>query len=65
MLLLFKSLRFTGVVPGTVAVFLPLQIAGDSTPAAGAALAIALALLALGAAIHASCLWDFAWSYDE
>lgn len=44
MLLLFKNLLFTLIVPGTVAVLLPLRIAGDSTPAAGAALAIVLAL---------------------
>lgn len=60
MRLLAKNLLFTFVVPGTVAVYLPLSIA-DGRPA-GPAIAIAAALVAfaLGLAIYAWCVWDFA-----
>jgi protein-S-isoprenylcysteine O-methyltransferase Ste14 len=60
MTLLLKNLLFTVVVPGTVAVYLPLFIARHRSPASGPAFAIALLLLAVGGAIYAWCLWDFA-----
>ena len=60
MVLLIKNLLFTLVAPGTVAVLGPLLIARDSAPASGIALAIALVLFALGGAIYAWCVWDFA-----
>jgi protein-S-isoprenylcysteine O-methyltransferase Ste14 len=60
MALLLKNLLFTVLVPGSVAVYLPLLIAGERPPAAGGPLALALAVLALGAAIYAWCVWDFA-----
>ena len=60
MALLLKNLLFTVLVPGTVAVYVPLLIAQSRSPASGPALAIALALLVLGTAIYARCVWDFA-----
>jgi len=60
MALLFKNLLFTVLVPGTVAVYVPHLLAADRPAASGLALAGALALLALGAAIYAWCVWDFA-----
>ena len=60
MALLLKNLLFTVLVPGTVAVYLPLQIAQTRSPASGLTLACALAVLALGAAIYTWCVWDFA-----
>lgn len=60
MTLLLKNLLFTLLVPGTVAVYLPLQIARDRPPASGFLLALALVVLGLGASIYAWCVWDFA-----
>lgn len=60
MALLLKNLLFTVLVPGTVAVYVPLLIAQSRSPASGPALAIALVLFVLGAAIYAWCVWDFA-----
>ena len=60
MALLLKNLLFTVLVPGTVAVLLPWSIAGDRAPATGWPAAPAVALLALGAAVYAWCVWDFA-----
>lgn len=60
MALLFKNLLFTVVVPGTVSVYVPLLIARRGPPASGPGLAIASAVLTVGAAIYAWCLWDFA-----
>lgn len=60
MALLLKNLLFTVLVPGTVAVYLPLQIVRSRPVGSGLTLAIALAVLALGAAIYAWCVWDFA-----
>jgi protein-S-isoprenylcysteine O-methyltransferase Ste14 len=60
MVLLLKNLLFTVLVPGTVAVYVPLLIARSRAPAPAPLLAIALAVLALGAAIYAWCVWDFA-----
>jgi len=60
MALLIKNLLFTLVVPGTVAVYLPLRIARGHPRASGVGLASALLLLVLGSCIYASCVWDFA-----
>jgi len=60
MLLLLKNLLFTVVAPGTVAVYLPLVIAGDEVPAGGLWIALATALGAVGGGIYAWCVWDFA-----
>lgn len=60
MILLLKNLLFAIIAPGTVAVFLPLFIAGDRSPATGRSLAIAFILLGLGTLIYTWCVWDFA-----
>jgi len=60
MKLLLKNLLFTVLVPGTVAVYLPLMIAGRRSPASGLVWAIGCLLLILGVAIYSWCVWDFA-----
>jgi protein-S-isoprenylcysteine O-methyltransferase Ste14 len=60
MALLLKNLLFTVLVPGTVGVYVPLLLARGRPAASGPALAVALAVLALGASIYAWCVWDFA-----
>ena len=60
MLLFLKNLLFTVVVPGTVAVTVPL-LAFSHAPVALAPSTVAGALLLLaGGAIYLWCLWDFA-----
>lgn len=61
MALLLKNILFTVVIPGTVAVYLPLAIArGRSVSSSPLWLALGLALLALGLATYTWCVWDFA-----
>ena len=60
MMLFLKNLLFTLVVPGTVAVYVPLLMAQNRPSPSGPLFAIALAVLALGGAIYAWCVWDFA-----
>ena len=59
-LLLLKNLLFTVLIPGTVAVYVPLTIVRGRAPAAGLGLLAAFVVLALGAGIYAWCVWDFA-----
>jgi protein-S-isoprenylcysteine O-methyltransferase Ste14 len=60
MALLLKNLLFTALVPGTVAVYVPLAIAWGERPVSVARLAGAVGFLAAGGAIYAWCVWDFA-----
>jgi protein-S-isoprenylcysteine O-methyltransferase Ste14 len=60
MTLLLKNLLFTLLVPGTVGVYVPLLLAQNRPPASGWVLFLAAALLAIGGAIYAWCVWDFA-----
>lgn len=60
--LALKNLLFTVLVPGTVAVYLPLAIAGGRDAASGALLVLALVLFTAGGALYAWCVWDFATS---
>ena len=60
MKLLLKNLLFTLVIPGSVAVYVPLWIAWDRAPASGAPRVLAAALFALGGALYAWTVWDFA-----
>jgi protein-S-isoprenylcysteine O-methyltransferase Ste14 len=61
MALLLKNLLFTVLVPGTVAVTVPLLLAAGGSPPAGGPLGVlAAVLLALGAALYTWCVWDFA-----
>lgn len=58
--LFLRNLAFTLIVPGTVAVYVPLYIVrGESMGPPGSRIAGAL-LIALGAATYFSCQWDFA-----
>jgi protein-S-isoprenylcysteine O-methyltransferase Ste14 len=60
MALLLKNLLFTFIVPGTVAVYVPLQIAEGHAIPSPWAVAAALPFFAVGGAIYAWCVWDFA-----
>ena len=60
-MLVLKNFIFTILVPGTVAVYVPLWLSSPSTPATGLIIfAAGITLVALGAAIYFWCLWDFA-----
>ena len=62
----FKTLLFTVLVPGTVAVLLPYRLA--SSPGARGSLALGsvryfgLVLIVAGALIYLWCAWDFAFT---
>ena len=63
MLLFLKNLLFTVFVPGAVAVYVPLRLAGGCgglPPVWGVAQYAALLPLACGCAVYFCCLWDFA-----
>ena len=57
--LILKNLLFTVVVPGSVAVYVPMYLVGDDR---GGFLSLGLAagLFAIGLCIYLWCLWDFA-----
>jgi protein-S-isoprenylcysteine O-methyltransferase Ste14 len=60
-LLFLKNLLFTVLVPGAVAVYVPLRLAAGAWPPVwGLAQYAALPALAAGCAIYLWCLWDFA-----
>lgn len=66
MMAAFKTLIFTILVPGTVAVLLPYRLA--SSPAAWGSLSLGsfryfgLVLMAIGAMTYLWCAWDFAFA---
>ena len=60
MVLLIKNVLFTVVVPGTVALYIPLLIVRNRPPSSGVVFAIAVAVLVMGGCIYARCVWDFA-----
>ena len=60
MVLFFKNLLFTLIVPGSFAVYLPLLIAGSRPLVMDLASGIGCLLILLGASIYAWCVWDFA-----
>ncbi|MFQ5698390.1 MAG: methyltransferase family protein [Myxococcota bacterium] len=60
MSLLLKNLVFTVLVPGTVAVYLPLWIARGGGPSSVWSAAPALLAFVVGGAVYAWCVWDFA-----
>ena len=60
MILLLKNLLFTLVVPGTVAVYVPLLIAQGRSPASGVVFPLAVVLVSLGASAYAWSVWEFA-----
>ena len=57
MLLLIKNVVFTILIPGTVAVFVPVVVIAHAPAQASIA---AAALLLTGGSIYAWCVWDFA-----
>ncbi|HXH28936.1 MAG TPA: isoprenylcysteine carboxylmethyltransferase family protein [Candidatus Polarisedimenticolia bacterium] len=63
MSLLLKNLLFTVVVPGTVAVYLPLRIAGGWSALVGTAWgwrqSIAMVPLLFGTVVYVGCVWGF------
>ena len=60
MFLLLKNLLFTVVVPGSVAVYVPLWIVRGQLAGSGISVVISSGLFAIGAGIYCWCLWDFA-----
>jgi protein-S-isoprenylcysteine O-methyltransferase Ste14 len=60
MTLLLKNILFTLVVPGTVAVYVPMLIAEGRSTASGLIFVIACTLFALGVGMCFWCVWDFA-----
>ncbi len=60
MILFLKNMLFTVIVPGTVAVYLPLLLARSRSVGSDGVIAIGVALFVLGGVIYAWCLWDFA-----
>lgn len=61
MLLFLRNLAFTLIVPGTVAVYVPLYVARNEPIGSGLALIGGSLLIALGAATYFACQWDFAF----
>ena len=60
MLLFFKNLLFTVLVPGTVAVYLPLLIAQGNLQSSRLHFVLSLLVFLIGLIIYGWCLWDFA-----
>jgi protein-S-isoprenylcysteine O-methyltransferase Ste14 len=58
--LLLKNLLFTLVMPGTVAVYLPLWLLAGEPSAVGPSLWLGALLIAAGASVYLWCVWDFA-----
>jgi protein-S-isoprenylcysteine O-methyltransferase Ste14 len=59
--LLVKNLLFTVLVPGTVAVYVPLFLLSHDSPTFGWRSIAAAVLLCVGVSIYLWCVWDFAW----
>ena len=62
MKLFLKVALFTLVVPGTIAVLVPLLIKWDRPVAEGPTLWLGVCLLALATVLYLRCVWDFAVS---
>ena len=60
MLLFVKNVVFTILMPGTVAIFVPVYVFAHPLVNASAASFVAGLPLVLGAAVYSWCLWDFA-----
>lgn len=57
--LLIKSLIFTILIPGSVAVYLPLTIANEAIITQEFNIFLAAILMGTGLAIYSWCVWDF------
>lgn len=60
MKLYLKAAVFTLVVPGGFGGLVPALLVGGREAAGGARLALAVCLMAIGAAMYLRCVWDFA-----
>lgn len=58
-ILFIKTIAFTLLVPGTVAVMAPWIIIGDAELGSGYSIFFGLFLMCSGAAIYGWCVWDF------
>ena len=59
---IIKTLIFTVLVPGTVAVYVPYRLLSPAARSVGAGLElIGILPVAVGAAVYFRCAWDFAW----
>lgn len=58
--LFLKNLLFTLVVPGMVAVYVPVLLVWDHSITSGPAAILGLVLLGSGTAVYVWCVWDFA-----
>ena len=58
--LALKNLLFTVLVPGTVAVYVPLLLTRSLLAGTGPVRGLAVLVFAVGASIYAWCVWDFA-----
>ena len=59
---IIRTLIFTILVPGFVAVFVPHWLAGSALkPTLGTIELVGIVLIGLGAAIYFRCAWDFAY----
>jgi protein-S-isoprenylcysteine O-methyltransferase Ste14 len=59
-LLLLKNLLFTFVVPGTVAIYVPLLVGRAGGAPSAPSLCAGAVVLAIGAVVYTWCVWDFA-----
>jgi protein-S-isoprenylcysteine O-methyltransferase Ste14 len=59
-MLLLANLLFTVVVPGTVAVYVPVFVFSHAPAVMSATSAAAVALVLIGALMYSWCLWNFA-----
>lgn len=59
-MLILKNLVFTLIMPGTVAVYVPLHLGQGREIAPGLLMILAVAMLLSGLAIYTWCVWDFA-----
>lgn len=62
MILFLKNVLFTLIVPGSVAVYVPLLLARERSPADGVSIGASSLFFAAGAALYAWCVFDFATS---
>ena len=60
MLLFLKNLVFTILVPGTVAVYIPVFVFCHATAKPSLLAVVAASLVVGGASMYFWCLWDFA-----
>jgi protein-S-isoprenylcysteine O-methyltransferase Ste14 len=60
MLLFLRNLAFTLIVPGTVAIYVPLYVSRHQAIGPIGARIAAAVLISLGAAVYFVCQWDFA-----